>query len=270
MIEWMGVINLTPDSFFEPSRADASTAMSRIKEFVDAGASIIDLGAVSTRPGGEEVPLEEEWRRLEPVLKSLGSGQRSFRISIDTTSAEIIRRAYDVIGPFIANDISSGEDDTQMLSTVAELGLTYIAMHKRGTPKTMDSLTEYDGGVMLELVSYFRVFAHLAESVGIRDWILDPGLGFAKTPKQDWEILQRLAVLESFGKPILVGTADKRFTHHVPSRVARWFGNKGAAAARQECFVPAEGFTGTDIANTLAADRGATILRVHEMPNIRK
>lgn len=273
MLEWMGTINLTPDSFYEPSRFDSVSAMARIREFVEAGASIIDLGAVSTRPGASPVPLEEEWARLKPVLTALrGTSvpgitvEHRFRISIDTTSSEIVRRAYDVVGPFIVNDISAGEDDPQMLPLVAELGLTYVAMHKRGTPRTMDELTDYAGGIMRQLTNYFSVFSRLAESAGVHDWILDPGLGFAKTEAQNWTILQRLKVLQSFGRPILIGAADKRFTRDVPTRVLRWFGGKSAEAAREQCRVPGENASGTDIAHTLAVANGADILRVHTVP----
>ena len=290
MIYWMGVLNLTPDSFYEPSRVDAADSaaiLERIRKMIAAGASIIDLGAVSTRPGAPPVPLEEEWTRLEPVLTALAnsyvltrngsfsSGEyQDLAISIDTTSAEIVRRVYNTIGPFIVNDISAGEDDSQMLQTVAELGLTYIAMHKRGNPRTMDSQTDYHGGVMRELLHYFRVFARAAERLGIRDWIIDPGLGFAKTTPQDWEILQRLDALQEFGKPILIGASDKRFTHDVPSRVLRWFAGPGAEEARRECRVPEDpegpiglyAPSGNDVAHALAVFHGATILRVHDIP----
>ncbi|MBO4565588.1 MAG: dihydropteroate synthase [Bacteroidales bacterium] len=275
MVQWMGVINLTPDSFYEPSRVDSSNTaaiMERIRSMIDAGASIIDLGAVSTRPGADILTVEEEWARLSPVLSALANSyalrtSSPIRISVDTTSAEIVRRVYDTIGPFIVNDISAGEDDPQMLPAVAELGLTYIAMHKRGTPHTMDQLTDYPAGVVRELADYFRVFARVAESVGIKDWILDPGVGFAKTEAQDWEILQRLDVLADLGRPVLVGAADKRFTHNVPARIISWFGSKGARKAREECRVRDWSCpSGTDIANTLAVAHGATILRVHEIP----
>ncbi|MBR4826741.1 MAG: dihydropteroate synthase [Bacteroidales bacterium] len=286
----MGVLNLTPDSFYEPSRVDAADAaaiLERIRGMVAAGASVIDLGAVSTRPGASLLSVEEEWARLAPVMTALAnsyvlSRDSSFSsgkyedlaISVDTTSSEIVRRVYGAIGPFIVNDISAGEDDPQMLQTVAELGLTYIAMHKRGTPQTMDSLTDYHGGVMREIVDYFRVFARVAERVGIKDWILDPGLGFAKTDVQNWEILQRLDVLQEFDRPILIGAADKRFTHDIPTRVLRWFGSKGAAEARLACHVPPDPESmpdsfipsGNDVAHALAVSHGATILRVHDIP----
>ena len=196
----MGILNLTPDSFYAPSRGNL--------RILRSGADIVDIGAVSTRPGADPVSLEEEWRRLEPVLGTLPEG---LCFSVDTTRAEIVRRTFDLAGPFIVNDISAGEDDPDMLPTVGELGLEYIAMHKRGDPRTMDGLAQYDD-VVDTLKRYFEDFAEKAERHGIRSWILDPGLGFAKTPAQCFEIIDRLAELRMDGHPILIGAADKRFT----------------------------------------------------------
>ena len=257
MPQWMGIINLTPDSFFAPSRAGSEGGFLRmLEEFVSAGASYIDLGAVSTRPGADPVDAREEWERLEPALRLLASDNPSdwrgkgIQISIDTTSAEIVRRAFELLGPFTVNDISSGEDDPAMLPLVGELGLSYIAMHKRGGPRTMDALTAYPDGIIPELLRYFGDFGRRAAETGISDWILDPGLGFAKTEAQNWEILERLQELKVLGRPILIGAADKRFTRSVPESVAA-------------CFP--RGLSGTEIANHLAAQGGADILRVHRI-----
>lgn len=206
----MGIINLTPDSFWTPSRASASEIADRIGRMREEGADIIDLGAVSTRPGAEDVDLETEWARLEPALRAVKSG---IQISIDTTRAEIIRRAADTAGRIIVNDISAGEDDPEMLQTAAALKLKYIAMHKRGNPRTMDSLTDYGpDGVSAAVIRYFEEFSKKADSAGIRDWILDPGFGFAKTDAQNVELLENLGEFKRFGKKILIGIADKRFT----------------------------------------------------------
>lgn len=241
MVKIMGILNLTPDSFYEPSRYDMSV--------FDSGVDIIDIGAVSTRPGATEVSLEEEWSRLEPVLSSLPSVRPE--ISIDTTRAEIVRRVHSLIGPFIVNDISAGEDDSEMLSTVASLGLQYIAMHKRGNPGTMDFLCDYSAfstpehpsGVIPALLEYFAAFERKAEEYAIDDWILDPGLGFAKTVAQCWEILDNLETLSIFGKPILIGAGDKRFTKYPPAWAIYGDGNA--------------------VANEIALRHGASILRVH-------
>lgn len=224
----MGIVNLTPDSFFAPSRAGSEEELrARVEDLLARGCTILDLGAVSTRPGAEEVSEEEEWRRLEPALEFLAGirpaarrnkkfGER-FRlcgslISVDTTRSGIVRRVHDATGPFIVNDISAGEDDPEMLSTVAELGLPFIAMHKRGNPRTMDALADYPQGVTAAVLEYFEGFAAKAAEAGISDWILDPGFGFAKTNEQNWELLRNLRQFKRFGVPVLAGVADKRFT----------------------------------------------------------
>ena len=262
----MGVVNLTPDSFRPETRAmSIEAARARVADLVARGCSIIDFGAVSTRPGAADVPVEEEWRRLEPVLAEIPSPAAQVRndsvlypevcvchseeaegrrrnlppISVDTTSAEIVRRTYGLIGRFLVNDISAGEDDPAMLETVAELGLPYVAMHKRGNPRSMDALTDYPQGVVKAVDEYFEGFAAKAEALGIKDWILDPGFGFAKTAEQNWELLENLPALRRFGRPILVGVADKRFTH-TPNP-----------------------FGSCQNAEQLAAERGADILRIH-------
>ena len=233
----MAVVNLTPDSFFAPSRVRARQAGERVRGLLDAGADIIDLGAVSTRPGAADVALRAEWRRLAPVVRAWESG---VPLSVDTTRAEIVHRVFACIGPFWVNDISAGEDDPEMLGTVGRLGLTYVAMHKRGNPRTMDAQCDYPEGIVAALLAYFTDFARKAERAGITDWILDPGLGFAKTAEQNWEILEKLEALRVFGRPVLIGAADKRFTGG-----------------------------DTEKANRLALAHGADILRVHDVAAAR-
>lgn len=233
----MGIINLTPDSFFPDSRCSVQDAAARIARMLDDGADIIDIGAVSTRPGAGDVGTEEEWRRLSPVLPML----EGVRFSVDTTSAEIVRRVFREAGPFIVNDISAGEDDPEMLPAVAGLGLEYVAMHKRGNPRTMDSMCAYPRGVVAELTGYFRNFADRAEAMGIRNWVLDPGFGFAKTEEQNLELLERLGEFKALGRPILVGIADKRFTHGDTEKYHR-----------------------------IALRNGADILRVHDVAAAKK
>lgn len=228
MIRIMGIINLTPDSFFERSRYNYSV--------LDSAADIVDVGAVSTRPGAADVDLEEEWRRLEPFLELWCEKRPDKALSVDTTRAEIVRRVYDMAGDFIVNDISAGEDDPRMLPLVGELGLTYVAMHKKGNPRTMDSLADYGMPIMDTLCGYFEGFACKAGLYGIKDWILDPGLGFAKTERQNIEIIEQLETLKKFGRLVLIGAADKRFTHG-----------------------------DTEKYHLLALERGADILRVHDI-----
>jgi len=234
----MGIVNLTPDSFYAPSRAAAGQARDRIRTLCAEGADMIDLGAVSTRPGAADVPLEEEWARLEPVVRNWNA---PVLLSVDTTRAEIVRRVYDSAGPFLVNDISAGEDDPQMLATVGRLGLPYVAMHKRGNPRTMDAQCDYPEGVVPALIAYFRAFSRRAEEYGIAEWVLDPGLGFAKTVEQNWEILEKLDWLRGFDRPVLVGAADKRFTGG-----------------------------DTERAHRLALRHGADILRVHDVRAARE
>ncbi len=321
MAELMAIINLTPDSFYAPSRvasADVDAFLARVRSFAAAGASIIDLGAVSTRPGAVLPSLEEEWARLAPALEALaelrsqgGASEETktwekppqrlhpnrsaeagnetaaavpeerIRISIDTFRAEIVRRAYGVIGDFIVNDISAGEDDPEMLPTVGRMGLEYVAMHKRGAPGTMDSLCDYPDGVVAELIRYFADFERRAAAAGVERWILDPGLGFAKTPEQNWEVLRRLPELQRFGRPILIGAADKRFTREVPPDLAARY-SEGLAVHGYAPVAPAAGASaapavsvpnaasptafGTAVAHRMALAGGAAILRVHNIP----
>ena len=211
MVKIMAIVNVTPDSFFAPSRVASDAVRDRLLSLVAAGADIIDIGAVSTRPGASPVTLEEEWRRLLPALEAWPGGAE---LSVDTTSSEIVRRTYEAVGRFIVNDISAGEDDSRMLPTVAELGLPYVAMHKRGDPSTMDSLTDYgEAGVVAAELAYFNGFSRKAAALGISDWILDPGFGFAKTDAQNLELLHALPEFRRFGRPVLVGISRKRFTH---------------------------------------------------------
>lgn len=228
----MGILNLTPDSFWEPSRYGY--------DVLKSSPDIVDVGAVSTRPGADPVSLEEEWGRLEPFLKTWASGELfdTFyrpQLSVDTTRAEIVRRVYGLVGPFMVNDISAGLDDEAMLPLVGELDLPYVAMHKRGNPKTMDSLTSYSEDIIGDIISYFKDFERRAEDAGVKDWILDPGLGFAKTDEQNWQILEGLQRLKVFRRPILTGASNKRFTHGDSAR-----------------------------ANKIAVEHGANILRMHE------
>lgn len=239
MIKIMGIVNLSPDSFWEPSRVVQGQVKARVNQMLADGADIIDFGAVSTRPGADYVSFEEEWQRLEPCLREIAD--MSLNISVDTTRSEIVKRAFELIGPFIVNDISAGEDDKSMLKMVGSLKLPYVAMHKRGTPRTMDTLSLYPNGIMSSLSDYFSDFSSKAEYYGIQDWILDPGLGFAKDKSQNWEILENLSSLSVFSRPILIGAADKRFTE----------GN-------------------TELAHRLAIQNGASILRVHDVRACRK
>lgn len=246
-IDIMGVVNLTDDSYFAASRcADVDHAVSHVGRLIDEGASIIDIGACSTRPGSQPVGAVEEWRRLRPVLEAVRWTFPQARISIDTYWSEVVSRAYDLIGDFIVNDISAGEDDLQMLPLVGSLGLTYVAMHKRGTPEVMQTLTDYSD-VVGDVLTYFKQFAQKALQFGINDWVLDPGFGFAKTIEQNYQLLSRLDEFKALGTPVLVGVSRK-------SMVYKYFN-----------ISPEESLPATQALHLRALQLGADILRVHDV-----
>ena len=245
----MGIVNLTDDSYFSASRcATPSQALSLASRLVEEGASILDFGACSTRPGSEAVGAEEEWRRLAPVLDAVRKEFPDVRISVDTYWSDVVRKAYDVIGDFVVNDISAGDDDPDMLSVVGRLGLTYVAMHKRGTPKTMQSMTDYED-VTSSVVDYFKDFSRKAEQAGTGDWILDPGFGFAKTLEQNYDLMRDLnrfkAVFPS--QKLLVGVSRKSMVYRLLE------------------ITPEESLPATQVLHLHALQNGADILRVHDV-----
>ena len=181
-VQILGIVNLTDDSYYAPSLAASCEAfLERVRRMAAEGADVIDIGACSTRPGSAPVGAEEEWRRLEPALKAIRSTFPQARISVDTYWSAVVERAFGLVGPFLVNDISAGVYDPAMLPLVGRLGLPYVAMHLRGTPETMQTLTDYPKGVTAEVIRYFKAFAKKAAKAGVADWILDPGFGFAKT-----------------------------------------------------------------------------------------
>ena len=191
-IDIMGIVNVTDDSYFAESRcSDTDAVLRRVSRMVEEGVDIVDIGACSSRPGSVPVGADEEWRRLAPVLPVLKDAFPDLRISVDTYWSSVVEKVHDTIGDFIVNDISAGDDDPQMLPLVGRLGLEYVAMHKRGTSVDMQTMTDYED-VTAEVGRYFASFAEKAEDFGIRNWILDPGFGFAKTVEQNYELLSRL------------------------------------------------------------------------------
>lgn len=256
-IDVMGIINITDNSYYSESRCldrsgndDLGRIVSRAAQMIEDGATILDIGACSTRPGSDPVGESEEWRRLEPALKAIRQKFPEIAISVDTYWPSVVRRTFDTIGPFIVNDVTAGEGmydkSDEMLRTVAELGLPFVAMHMRGNPKTMQSLTEYDN-VTAEVLDYFRQFASKAEAEGVKDWILDPGFGFAKTIGQNYQMLSELDHFAELGKRILVGMSRK-------SMIFRRFG-----------ITPEESLPATQVLHYKALCQGADILRVHDV-----
>ena len=267
-IQIMGIVNLTDDSYYAASRClddkPLSTAMQRISMLLDEGTDIIDIGACSTRPGSVAVGEIEEWNRIEPLLRELCERESFPRISIDTYHASVIRKAYELIAflrghelareSLIVNDISAGEDDAEMLPLVGRLGLTYIAMHKRGNSLTMQDLCDYDD-VASEVLDYFEAFAVKAASYGIKDWIIDPGFGFAKTIEQNYELLGSLSVFSSCG--LSESSAEKRRVLVGVSRKSMIYKKFG--------ITPEESLPATQVLHLKALQCGADILRVHDV-----
>ncbi len=252
----MGIINVNNESFYSGSRYTAAReVVCRIEEMASLGASIVDLGACSTRPGSIPVSLEQEWEYLKGVLELVARENLSgVKISIDTFRSDIVRRAYDIVGEFIVNDISAGEDDPCMLSTVGELGLPYIAMHKRGTPSTMQQMCNYPNGVVEEVTDYFKAFESRAAACGIKEYIMDPGFGFAKDLEQNYTLFKGMPQMKSeiagfagVERKLLVGISRKGMI---------W---------KPLGITPDEALAGTCALNLQALLLGADILRVHDV-----
>ena len=257
-IEVMGIVNITDDSYFAESRCldgqSVDKAVERTGRLLEEGADIIDIGACSTRPGALQIGPDEEWRRLEPVLRALSGEFPSARISIDTYWSSVVERAYGLIGSFTVNDISAGEDDPKMLPLVGKLVLPYIAMHKKGTPLTMQSLCSYPpshreglSDVSCAVSDYFDAFALRAKEYGITDWVMDPGFGFAKDLEQNWTLMREMDKILKPGHKTLVGVSRK-------SMIYRMFG-----------ITPEESLPATQALHMAALDKGADILRVHDV-----
>lgn len=218
----MGIINVNEESFYSASRCSSLQSFSRqLEQMLSSGAGIIDIGACSTRPGSTPITLDQEWKLLKEPLEHVAKsglcaaapGICPPRISIDTFRSEIVRRAYDTIGDFIVNDISAGEDDPQMLPVVGRLGLEYIAMHKRGTPSTMQQLCDYPRGVVQEVAEYFLKFEKRAAECGIGNYIVDPGFGFAKSVEQNYELFMGMPQLMD------IVSGDATQSDHTPAGI---------------------------------------------------
>lgn len=243
----MGILNVTPDSFFTDSRSfDADAISHRVATMVAEGADMIDIGAYSSRPGAGEVSVTEEMQRLERGMAIVRKIAPSILVSVDTFRADVARYAVESLGVDMVNDISAGLLDDNMVATVAQLKVPYIAMHMRGTPATMSEMTQYDNvvaDVMRELSQRINEFT----LAGINDIIIDPGFGFAKTTEQNYELLQNLELFHELGYPLLVGVSRK-------SMIYRALG-----------VTPDDALNGTTVVNTIALQAGASILRVHDV-----
>lgn len=243
----MGILNVTPDSFYSGSRSfDANAIGLRIDEMIAEGVDIIDLGAYSSRPGADEVSPQEEMNRLEMGMELLRKKSVTAPISIDTFRADVAKFAIESLGADIINDISAGLLDDAMIDTIARLKVPYIAMHMRGTPSTMSSLTNYND-ITADVIYELSERINRLTLAGVNDIIIDPGFGFAKTLEQNYELLRNLELLHELGYPLLVGISRKSMIYKALDTT------------------PQDALNGTTVLNTMALQAGAAILRVHDV-----
>jgi dihydropteroate synthase len=242
----MGIINLTPDSFYADSRQPAlADALQQAEKMLADGASFLDLGAYSSRPGADNISVQEETDRLLPVVEALVKKFPEAVLSIDTFRAKVAEAAIKA-GAHIVNDISGGQLDQDMFSTVARLQVPYVLMHMKGNPKTMNSLASYDD-VFNEVLDYFTERYQRLKNLGVKDVVLDPGFGFAKKPEHGYTLLNRIDELGRLGLPVLAGLSRKKMIYGLLDVTA------------------AEALNGTTVLNTIALTKGADILRVHDV-----
>lgn len=242
----MGILNVTPDSFFQASRCRGEEEIrQRVCQIRCEGATMVDIGAYSSRPGAEDVSVEEELRRLLPAVRVVREEWPEAIISVDTFRAEVARKAVEA-GADIINDISGGEMDPDMFRTIAELHVPYILMHMKGTPKDMQQDTSY-ANLMCDVFRSLGERVEALHEMGIADIIVDPGFGFGKTLEQNYEMMRRLGEFRLLGCPLLVGISRK-------SMIYRLLDN-----------TPEQSLNGTTALNTIALMNGASVLRVHDV-----
>lgn len=243
----MGILNITPDSFYAGSRMQTEAEIAaRAQQILDEGAGIIDIGAYSSRPNAENVSPREEMERLRMGLEILRKTQPGAVISVDTFRADVARMCVEEYGVAIINDIAAGEMDTDMFRTVAELNVPYIMMHMQGTPQNMQQRPHYDN-LLKEVFLYFAQKVQQLRDLGMKDIILDPGFGFGKTVEHNYELLAHLEEFRVFELPLLVGVSRK-------SMIYRLLGN-----------TPQDALNGTTVLDTICLLKGADILRVHDV-----
>ncbi len=241
----MGIINLTPDSFFDGGKLqDDAVIVERAKKLIENGSDILDLGGQSTRPGATLLDAEEEWKRLEPALKLIRKHFPDTLLSVDTFHSSVAERAFEK-GVSIINDISGGEMDPKMFETIARLNVPYVLMHIQGTPKTMQKNPNYQN-VVVEVMDYFSKKVRTLRDMGVKDIIIDPGFGFGKTNDHNYLLLKHLRFFQILNCPLLVGVSRK-------SMVTKELKN-----------IPAMALNGTTVLNTIALMNGVSILRVHD------
>jgi|SRR6185503_2393589 len=242
----MGIINLTPDSFFAGSRKQGvDDAVKQAGQMLAEGATFLDLGAYSSRPGADDVSVDQELERLIPVVEAIVSACPDAILSVDTFRAQVAETAIKA-GAHIINDISGGQLDDEMFATVARLQVPYILMHMKGNPRTMNKIAEYED-VFAEVYDYFAERSYQLRTLGVHDIIIDPGFGFAKKREHSYALMSRLQDFDRLGLPVLAGVSRKTMI----------YGLLGVTAD--------EALNGTTALNTVALTKGANILRVHDV-----
>ena len=248
----MGILNLTPDSFFAGSRvASEKDLLARAEAMLQAGAAVLDLGAYSTRPGADDISAAEETRRLLPAVEAIRKEFPQAFLSADTFRAGVAEAAVHA-GADLVNDVGGGTLDAEMFATVGRLRVPYVLMHLRGTPQTMTQLTQYNDDLVLTLLRSFRDGVAALRAAGAVDIVLDPGFGFAKTATQSHELLRRLPELQALGLPVLAGLSRKRMV----------YGPLGLG--------PETALNGTTALHMVALQGGAKLLRAHDVAEARQ
>jgi dihydropteroate synthase len=243
----MGILNITPDSFYSASRKNSEAEIrGRVEGILAEGGSIIDIGAYSSRPGADNISASEEMARLRGALQILRSVAPDAVVSVDTFRADVAKMCVEEYGVQIINDISGGELDPQMFQTIAALGVPYILMHMKGNPQTMQVEPHYND-LLTEMLQYFGSKVQQLHELGVKDIIIDPGFGFAKTLDHNYQLMNRMQDLQVLGLPMLVGVSRK-------SMIYKLLGG-----------TPEGALNGTSVLNTLALLKGASILRVHDV-----
>lgn len=243
----MGILNVTPDSFYAGSRKQNEAEIAKqIESILNEGGDMVDIGGYSSRPDAADVSEVEELERLKLALELIKRDYPDITVSVDTFRSSIARTVVEEYGAAIINDISGGQLDKNMFPTIAALKVPYILMHMRGTPKTMQQQTDYNH-LTADIIKYFPEKVDELFQLGVNDIILDPGFGFSKTLEQNYELMNHLGDFRLFGLPILVGISRK-------SMIYKLLGN-----------TPAESLNGTTVLNTFALLNGANILRVHDV-----
>ena len=242
----MGILNVTPNSFYDGGKhKEINSIIHQVDKMLSEGADFIDIGAYSSKPSAEFVSEEEEIKRLVHIIKELVETFPTIILSVDTFRANVARASVEN-GVAIVNDISAGLLDDKMLETVADIKVPYIMMHMRGNPQTMQSLTDYND-IVKEMIFYFSERIQKARSFGISDIVIDPGFGFAKTLEQNYEVLHKMELFSMLELPILAGISRKSMIYKVLEKT------------------PQEALNGTSVLNTIALQKGAKILRVHDV-----